>query len=178
MAVDTSLPTLLNTLTQSLAAAHDSAPEATSIKRVSEGISLLDVKNELLLSYLQNLVFLILLKLRNQNGSSDQDESEVLDDAVVKKMVELRIYLEKGVRPLEGRLKYQMDKVLRAAEDAAILPVQSSNKKSTKTRSDPRDESDNEDSEEASEEEDNEEGSGVPLTAADVDDLQDRPKPS
>ena len=35
----------------------------------------------------------------------------------VKKLAELRVWLEKGVRPCETRLKYQIEKVLRAASD-------------------------------------------------------------
>ena len=45
------------------------------------------------------------------------------DDAVAPKLVELRTYIEKGVRPLEGRLKYQLDKLLLAASDASVVPT-------------------------------------------------------
>ena len=37
--------------------------------------------------------------------------------------MELRIYTEKGVRPLEGRLKYQLDKLLLAASEASVEPA-------------------------------------------------------
>jgi U3 small nucleolar ribonucleoprotein protein LCP5 len=86
-----------------------------------EGISLLDVKNDLLLSYLQNLVFLILLKLRSRSDESGSQQELKLHphDEVVQKLVELRVYLEKGVRPLENRLKYNIDKIIRTADDAA-----------------------------------------------------------
>ncbi len=115
---------LLTSLTTSLESAVTTLPE-DSIETIPEnGISLLGVKNELLLSYLQNLVFLIILKLRNHTGltGSEPDnasgsEHECADD-VVKRLVQLRVYLDKGVRPLEARLKYQVDKVLRAADDA------------------------------------------------------------
>lgn len=130
MAVETSLPALLTTLSQSLSSAVESVPEDKAILPPENGISLLDVKNDLFLSYLQNLVFLIILKLRNCSGKSDGQLKEGLDEAVVMKLVEMRVYLEKGVRPLEGRLKYQIDKVLRVADDAAraSMPVnQSSN---------------------------------------------------
>ncbi|EOD46772.1 putative u3 small nucleolar ribonucleoprotein lcp5 protein [Neofusicoccum parvum UCRNP2] len=130
--LDTSLPTLLSNLTASLTSAaetlpaqnEDAAAATTSFLPPKDGISLLDVKNELLLSYLQNLTFLILLKLRNSNTKSRKDSEEAEDDGgvedeVVKKLCELRLYLEKGARPLEGKLKYQIDKVVRAADDAA-----------------------------------------------------------
>ena len=122
MAAPTTLPALLDTLTKSLKSALETAPKLHSIESPKDGISLLDVKNELLLSYLQNLVFLILLKLRQaRNGRSSTDASaEVpdLDALVVRKLVELRLYLEKGARPLEDKLRYQIDKMLRAADDA------------------------------------------------------------
>ena len=144
----TTLPALLSTLTDSLKSAMDTIPECSSLNPLTDGISLLDTKNELLLSYLQNLAFLILLKLRNsaslQRNDADTDgDTNAADDGedavqsdVVKKLVELRVYLEKGVRPLENRLKYQIDKVLRAAEDDARSEAQKANgaSKSAKTK--------------------------------------------
>ena len=136
------METLLSSLTESLRSASASLPEASDIAPPSDGISLLDTKNELLLSYLQNLVFLIILKLREVSTSSEEleagdrergaEENGSIRDEVVKKLVELRVYLEKGVKPLEGRLKYQIDKVVRAAEDedakeAASTTLQSQN---------------------------------------------------
>lgn len=168
MALETSLPALLSTLTQSLSSAVDAVPEATTIVPPKDGISLLDVKNDLLLSYLQNLVFLILLKLRNRGKSSESDIDNVLHDDVVKKLVEMRVYLEKGVRPLEGRLKYQIDKVLRAADDA------------TRASADPsvlangmNDEEDSSSNGSDRESVDN----AAPLKESDIDDLQYRPNP-
>ncbi|KAH9869310.1 hypothetical protein IAQ61_006516 [Plenodomus lingam] len=119
MAVDNSLESLLATLTSSIQSATEALP-TDDILPPKEGISLLDVKNELLLSYLQNLVFLILLKLRSRSASNgNKDTSLHPQDEVVQKLVELRVYLEKGVRPLENKLKYNIDKIIRTADDAA-----------------------------------------------------------
>ncbi|KAM0809757.1 hypothetical protein AB5N19_10104 [Seiridium cardinale] len=121
MAVQTSLPSLLASLTHSLESALEATPKLAGIEPPQDGVSLLDVKNELLLSYLQNLVFLILLKIRNAKQAdnlSDNSEESDLSSAVVEKLVELRLYLEKGVRPLEDKLRFQLDKILRTAEDA------------------------------------------------------------
>lgn len=115
MAVDGSLETLLQTLTSSIQSATEALP-TDDVFQPKEGISLLDVKNELLLSYLQNLVFLILLKIRSQ---PKEDQKLDTQQDVVQKLVELRVYLEKGVRPLENRLKYNIDKIIRAADDAS-----------------------------------------------------------
>ena len=129
MAVDNSLESLLATLTTSIQSATEALPQ-DDILPPKEGISLLDVKNELLLSYLQNLVFLILLKLRAR--SSGESDSLHPQDEVVQKLVELRIYLEKGVRPLENRLKYNIDKIIRSADDAARRTAQATAKPKTK----------------------------------------------
>ncbi|KAF2273880.1 uncharacterized protein EI97DRAFT_137550 [Westerdykella ornata] len=140
MAVDNSLSALLTTLTESITSAIQALPAADTILPPKDGISLLDVKNELLLSYLQNLVFLILLKLRSRSGKSHPtsaetngtiDEtvangdrkSESLDREVIKKLAELRLYIEKGIWPLENRLKYQIDKILRTAETSERKPT-------------------------------------------------------
>lgn len=118
MAVEVkSVHELLSTITDAFTAAKDAFPEdADSFVPPIDGISLLDVKNDLLLSYLQHLVFLILLRLQNESGSHSSQPD--LGKSVIKKLIELRAYLDRGVRPLEGRLRYQIDKVLRAAEDA------------------------------------------------------------
>ncbi|KAF2640292.1 hypothetical protein P280DRAFT_378245, partial [Massarina eburnea CBS 473.64] len=124
MAVDNSLESLLSTLTTSIQSATEALPK-DEILPPKEGISLFDVKNELLLSYLQNLAFLILLKLRARSGKAEDANSALSpQDEVVKKLVELRVYLEKGVRPLENRLKYQIDKIVRTADDAARKSTQ------------------------------------------------------
>lgn len=117
MAAVTTLPVLLDSLTQSLSSSFEAASKIPSVECPEDGISLLDTKNELLLSYLQNLVFLILVKLRKVK-SGDSDDGTNVHDEVVKKLVELRLYLEKGVRPLEDKLRYRIETVLRAAADA------------------------------------------------------------
>ncbi|POS77070.1 Sas10/Utp3/C1D family protein [Diaporthe helianthi] len=119
MAAATTLSVLLDSLTQSLSSVLEATSKIATVELPKDGISLLDVKNELLLSYLQNLVFLILVKLRNSKKSNPNDEDRhVGDGEVVKKLVELRLYLEKGVGPLEEKLRYQIERLLRAADNA------------------------------------------------------------
>ncbi|OTB00526.1 hypothetical protein M426DRAFT_324196 [Hypoxylon sp. CI-4A] len=128
MAVPPSLPALLDSLTSSLSSAFEATPKLSGIEPTKDGVSLLDVKNELLLSYLQNLVFLILLKIRNaKHGNTQNQDGENgsdLRDIVVKKLVELRLYLDKGVRLLEEKLQFQLDKILRAVDDADRIAAQ------------------------------------------------------
>jgi U3 small nucleolar ribonucleoprotein protein LCP5 len=177
MALETSLPALLETLTQSLSAASQTAEKIPSLFPPQDGISLLDTKNELFLSYLQNLVFLILLKVRNRNVSSYSEDAEALDTLVVKKLVELTTYIERGVLNLEGKLKYQIDKVLRAAQDAENAAK--INAKSNASRGirkvNGEDQSADEDEESESDEESAD--GGVALKASEIDDLQYRPNP-
>lgn len=123
---------LLTAISDAFVAAKDVLPEdAQSLVPTEEGISLLDVKNDLLLSYLQHLVFLILLRLRN--GSKSDSQADLGKD-VVKKLIELRAYLDRGVRPLEGRLRYQIDKVLRAAQDAETSTTRKSQTNGASTK--------------------------------------------
>ncbi|OJD30529.1 sas10 utp3 c1d family protein [Diplodia corticola] len=198
--LDTSLPSLLSNLTASLTSAAEPVPslnnnsadgdddnDASSFSPLlpKDGISLLDVKNELLLSYLQNLVFLILLKLRNNkatsdSGNKDEGDKENVED-VVKKLCELRLYLEKGARPLEGKLKYQIDKVVRAADDAAraeeeALKKSKSSSSSTgkKKKTAAEDDGSGSDSDAAS---DSASDSDPAASASDIDELAYRPNP-
>ncbi|KAI9353555.1 Sas10/Utp3/C1D family-domain-containing protein [Obelidium mucronatum] len=75
----------------------------------SKGVSLLEVKLHSLLSYLTHLSFFILLKL---NGVSTAEGHGSVD-----RLIELRVVLEK-MKPIEAKLKYQIDKVVKAANEA------------------------------------------------------------
>ena len=107
----------LSTLTGSLTAAITSFPATDeALLPPADGISLLDTKNELLLSYMHHLASLVVFSLRSRG--SNHTESQQLSICTIRKLNELRIYMVRGVRPLEGRLKYQIEKVLRAADDS------------------------------------------------------------
>lgn len=118
-----SVPVLLTTVTSSLGAAAQSQPDEVALHASPEGISLLAVKNELLVAYLQNLVFLILLELRHDAVPPDENEVDSsLAQDTTRGLVQLRLQLERGVKPLETRLKYRIDKVLKAANNAISRP--------------------------------------------------------
>ncbi|KAG0649445.1 U3 small nucleolar ribonucleoprotein LCP5 [Hyphodiscus hymeniophilus] len=175
MAVQSSLPALLETLTQSINSASEAAKDKVpSLLPPTDGISLLDTKNELFLSYLQNLVFLILLKIRNGRSDSEEEEDGDVDNSVVKKLHELSVFIDKGVWSLEKDLKYQIDKVVRAAEDAKIAAdrVAKADKLVVQEVDSSEEEADVEDSDAESEE------GGATLKASEIDDLQYRPNPS
>ncbi|MCJ1364395.1 hypothetical protein MMC16_003505 [Acarospora aff. strigata] len=184
MATTTNLSELLSTLTGSLGSAVQSLPDNATIVAPDNGISLFDIKNEILLSYLQNLVFLVIIKLRHGihgNPSieiSDGSTSSSIGEEVVRKLVELRIYLEKGVRPLETRLKYQVDKVLRAADDAARNSTRDPNgtSKGQKIASGLHPSEDGQGDSEGESLDDL--GTAPAKTTAEIDDLSYRPNPS
>ena len=75
----------------------------------AEGMSYLEAKHLLLLHYCMRLVFLLLLKAEGR---------PVRSHPVVGRLVEARAFLER-LRPLDRRLRYQVDKLLAAA--AAVL---------------------------------------------------------
>lgn len=120
--MDTSIASILPGLASSLESAIPALPTSDSILPPANGITLLDAKNELFLSYLQTLALRNLAVIRSaKHGKINVGD---LDAQLVKDLVKRRVYLEKGVRPLEDRLKYQIDKVVRAAEDEARGAVQ------------------------------------------------------
>ncbi|KAJ3181016.1 Serine/threonine-protein kinase smg1 [Geranomyces variabilis] len=76
--------------------------------QTAKGVSLLEVKVHSMLSYLTNLAFYLLLKLHGKAVSGH---------AAIDRLVELRIVMEK-TKPLEQKLKYQIDKLVKAASMA------------------------------------------------------------
>merc|ERR1719315_622448 len=76
----------------------------------SQGISFLDLKNGLLLEYNTNLTYLMLKKTR---GESIEEEK------AVERLCYLRTVMEK-IRPIEHKLKYQIDKCVKIAETGHV----------------------------------------------------------
>ncbi|XP_023334808.1 neuroguidin isoform X2 [Eurytemora carolleeae] len=75
-----------------------------------EGISFLDLKNRLLASYISNLGF---LQLKKMQGKGLEEES------AVHRLIEIRTVLEK-IRPIDQKLRYQVDKLVNIAENGVI----------------------------------------------------------
>lgn len=72
---------------------------------IEDGLSFLDMKNQLLLFYLINLCQIIILKA---SGKSIEGNS------AVERLVELRVTLDK-IRPIDQKLKYQIEKLVKIA---------------------------------------------------------------
>nr|OQO15521.1 hypothetical protein B0A51_17448 [Rachicladosporium sp. CCFEE 5018] len=113
-------PTLLDTLSSlqtSSDAALASLPQTSTLLPPDNGIALLDAKTEIFLSYLQALALRNLTVLRGVKEGADAEETRQLSDQLTNKLIEHRVYLERGVRPLEQRIKYEVDRNVRMAED-------------------------------------------------------------
>lgn len=73
------------------------------------GISYLEVKHLMLLSYCECIVFYLLLKA---------EAISVRDHPVISRLVEIKLFLEK-IRPIDKKLQYQMEKLLKAGQRQA-----------------------------------------------------------
>ncbi|RUS80668.1 hypothetical protein EGW08_011572 [Elysia chlorotica] len=73
----------------------------------SHGMSFLDVKNQLMSSYMANLA---LLMDKKTNGQS------IKNDKSIGRLIEIRTVIEK-MRPIEHKLKYQINKVVTAFKE-------------------------------------------------------------
>ena len=106
-----------------------SRQDTTSELDTREGISLLSVKHHLMLSYLQSITLLTARRVIGhslaersppQAPFSAKDRAARGDGAGdrVDATIEARVVLEK-VKVLEGRMKYQIDKLVRIADEDA-----------------------------------------------------------
>ena len=95
----------VNNSVESLIEKIESGPD------MSDGISFLDLKNDLMINYNLNLLFLLMKKTRDGKIESER--------SAVERLCYLRTVLEK-VRPIEHKLKYQIDKCVNIAETGQI----------------------------------------------------------
>ncbi|KAM9774897.1 neuroguidin [Syngnathus typhle] len=116
--IDKDLPetvNLLNSLAEQVAAVTSHVRElSTKVKdgvfQTTKGLSFLDLRNHLLLFYLQDLTHLISIK--TQGGKIKESEA-------LTRLVTVRTVLEK-MRPLDHKLKYQIDKLVRTAVTGSL----------------------------------------------------------
>ncbi len=81
------------------------------------GVAYLEVRQQLLLTYVSHLAFYLMLKAQGQSLASHP---------VMSRLVRIRTMIEKA-KPLDAKLKFQLDRVLRAAdladaESGALAP--------------------------------------------------------
>uniref|UniRef100_A0A3Q4I8W1 Neuroguidin, EIF4E binding protein n=1 Tax=Neolamprologus brichardi TaxID=32507 RepID=A0A3Q4I8W1_NEOBR len=106
---------LLNNLTEQVASVTGLVRELlTKVKdgalETSKGLSFLDLRYHLLLFYLQDLTHLISIKTEG---------GKIKDSDALDRVVTIRTILEK-MRPLDHKLKYQIDKLVRTAVTGSL----------------------------------------------------------
>lgn len=75
-----------------------------------EDVSLLNLKNDAMISYIHNVTLIILShleRLRSENDGSNREKA--IESTIVQ-----RTTLERGIKPLEKKLSYQLDKMIRS----------------------------------------------------------------
>jgi len=104
---------LLNEINTGVLEAKESINKiANKEYNTSKGISLLDIKCHTLMSYLGDLAHVILKKSKFES---------IKDDASIERLVEQRTVLER-IRPLEFKIKYQIDKLVKTALSGFVDP--------------------------------------------------------
>ncbi|KAG1446041.1 hypothetical protein G6F55_011710 [Rhizopus delemar] len=73
--------------------------------QTSKGVSFLEVKYQLMLQYVLEIAYIVHLKISGK---------KIENHPVIESLVELRVILDK-MKPVENKLKYQVDKLVRAA---------------------------------------------------------------
>ncbi|KAH9819423.1 hypothetical protein DFH28DRAFT_24340 [Melampsora americana] len=94
-----------------------------------EGISLLSLKNQILSSYLQNLINICILRISGRSSflsSTTKKDKEKDDDQKrmlrsIEELIWLRLVMEK-IKPMELKLKYQIDKLIKKSNEHQIQP--------------------------------------------------------
>ncbi|CCG25801.1 Lcp5 protein [Candida orthopsilosis Co 90-125] len=86
----------------------------------AEGISLLSLKNSALASYINNLVLIVL----GQIDRMDNDENENLKNEAIERSIAQRVTLEKGVKPLERKITYQIENLMKTFSKAESQELQ------------------------------------------------------
>ncbi|KAM5192831.1 neuroguidin [Mantella aurantiaca] len=107
--------TLISTLQQQVTAVTAHVQSLTQKIRngmcpTEKGLSFLELKDQLLVMYMQDLTHLIMEKTRGRS---------LIENPAIMRLVEMRTVLEK-MRPVDQKLKYQIDKLVKAAVTGSL----------------------------------------------------------
>ncbi|KAK9467527.1 hypothetical protein V1512DRAFT_275498 [Lipomyces arxii] len=110
-----SLRTVVSSLESTLLSIENllESDDVKNLDSSSPGISLLNLKSSTVASYLHHLALRSLYALNELDTEKEKDGN--LDSNIRKLVVTDRVVLERGVRPLEKKIDYQVNKLLRAA---------------------------------------------------------------
>ncbi|KAK0474768.1 hypothetical protein IW261DRAFT_1496983 [Armillaria novae-zelandiae] len=138
MGDETEMATQVSTLHHDMATSISSVREvvnglASDCSQTVDGISLLSLKNHVLLGYMQSLLLLSCrralshsLAVRSPPQQSfshpDRDARGTGPGDLADSMIESRVVLEK-IKVLEGRMRYQIEKLVRLSKDDATVDV-------------------------------------------------------
>ncbi|CEP22352.1 LCP5 [Cyberlindnera jadinii] len=126
-----SLNNLLRSIVASANATNDALKDLSSISKapelpdlvndllqrtgqsLPEGVSLLDLKNNAMLSYINDIVLIILARIE-ATKTNDVSKIDELKDKAVRGSIVQRVTMERGIKGLEKKLQYQLDKMVRS----------------------------------------------------------------
>lgn len=154
MAIETTLTSILSDFTKATESATQSLPDKDSVLPPQNGITLLDAKNEIFLSYLQALALRNLNVIRALKDGASSEGAQKLSTEISAKLAEHRVYLERGVRPLEQKIKFQVDRVLKTADDEDRAEEQRKQRKDNANGNEPSKDEDDSEAEDDSDDED------------------------
>ena len=174
MAPETALADVMSSFRSATESALQGLPDPDSVLPPENGISLLDLRNEIFLSYLQALALRNLSVIRSLKDGLGLEAAAKLNEEITSKLTEHRVYLERGVRPLEQKIKYQVDKVVKAADDEERALARKAMRKETTNGRAAVDGEESDDSEASSDGEDGSDASDI----RDVDATSFRPNAS
>ncbi|KAG7661831.1 uncharacterized protein J8A68_004657 [[Candida] subhashii] len=153
-ATKTSVEELIQT-TKSTTKTHpeliDTLLSKTGTKQI-EGVSLLSLKNQALASYVTNLALVVLGQIERISQDEEENGEKHRLEAIKRTIVQ-RVCLEKGVKPLEKKINYQLDKMVRAygrmEADEAKIEEKLHHKSGSEDDEDEEEEGDNSEDEES-----------------------------
>lgn len=120
-----------------------------------EAMSLLSLKGNSMLAYVNNLVLVVLAHLERLLS---EEEAEKCKEKAVLGTVSQRVTMEKGIKPLEKKLAYQLDKMVRSfhrmEEENAKMEEKVSERAEQKGDESSEEESEEEEEEDSEEEDD------------------------
>lgn len=76
-----------------------------------ENVSLLDLKNNCMTAYLNEIILIILAQLERINERGDKSVDSIRGQAIERSIIQ-RVTLERGIKPLEKKLNYQLEKMV------------------------------------------------------------------
>lgn len=104
----------------------------------AQGLSFLEMKNNLLLSYLRDTIYFIFRKCSG---------NKIANDPCIHRLIEIRTVLEK-IRPIDKKLKFQIDRLVKSAassNDATKMKANLNNFEDLEEDEDESDDDQNED---------------------------------